>query len=390
MADNLALTEAKQNQNDEFYTQIVDIENEMRHYEPHFEGRTVYCNCDDPYESNFFKYFAGNFNHLGLKRLITTSYAGSAVTGEQLSLDDIEGLKPTESETARERVAYWADIRGVSDLDGDGRIGLGDVEYMLRHDANTVERLQDNGDFRSPECVALLEEADIVVTNPPFSLFREYLAQLIDHGKKFLILGQQNAITYKEVFPLIKDGKVWLGVNNGGDKWFQVPDDYDIKTESRKKIVDGVQYFSMGSVNWFTNLDHSRRHEELTLGRRYTPEKYPHYDNYEAIEVGKVADIPGDWEGVMGVPITFLDKYNPEQFEIVGITKTWFGASTKTYPKQVQVSASGKRSDVTKLNDGAAVQIEGPIEKTYYVVGEKHYEQKYARILIRRKDTGAM
>lgn len=216
---------------------------------------------------------------------------------------------------------YFVDIKSVADLDGDGAVGLSDVEKLLRSDANVATRLEGDGDFRSDECIEFLKQADIVVTNPPFSLFREYLAQLIENDKRFLILGQQNAITYKEVFPLIAGDKMWLGVNNGGDKWFQVPDDYDIKTESRKKIVGGVQYFSMGSVNWFTNLDHSKRHEKLILYRRYTPREYPSYDNYDAINVSKVKDIPEDWDGAMGVPITFLDKYNPDQFEIVRFRK---------------------------------------------------------------------
>ncbi|WP_419943919.1 adenine-specific methyltransferase EcoRI family protein [Candidatus Poriferisodalis sp.] len=245
MADNAALHKARRQQNDEFYTQLVDVENELRHYRPHFKDKTVYCNCDDPYESSFFKYFASNFNALGLKRLITTSYAGSAVSGQQLSLDDIAGMT---SLAMTERTAYKADIREVPDLDGDGAIGLSDVELLLRCDPNTADSLEGNGDFRSPESTALLRQADIVVTNPPFSLFREYLAQLMEHGKQFLILGQQNAITYKEVFQLIADGRLWPGYDNGGKKWFRVPMDYDIKTEARKKIVDGIKYFSMGNV----------------------------------------------------------------------------------------------------------------------------------------------
>ena len=311
-ADNRTLHRAKRLGRDEFYTQLVDIEAELRHYRHHFAGKVVYLNCDDPRESNFFLYFALNFRSLGLRRLIATSYAGSPVAGSQLSFDDLGVDNGGRS--------HKLVIDSLDDFTGDGRVDLGDVDWVLRNVAEAAVNLEGGGDFRSPECVDLLREADIVVTNPPFSLFREYVAQLVDHGKKFLILGQQNAITYKETFSLIKNGQMWLGVDNGGTKWFQVPDGYDIETESRKKMVDGVQYFSMGSVNWFTNLDHSRRHEELPLFRRYakTPEDYPRYDNYDAIEVSRVKNIPEDYDGVMGVPITFLDKHNPEQFEILG------------------------------------------------------------------------
>lgn len=313
MTDNSALHKAKKQQKDEFYTQLVDIENELRHYKEHFKGKTVYCNCDDPYESNFFKYFAANFNHLGLNRLIATSYAGSPVAGTQLSFDDIG--------VGNGRKAHKIEISEVRDYDGDQAVGLSDVEWLLRNKANTAVDLEGGGDFRSDECISLLGEADIVVTNPPFSLFREFVAQLIEHGKQFLILGQQNAITYKEIYPLIKDGRMWLGHGNGGTKWFRVPMDYDIKTESRKKVVDDIKYLSMGSVCWFTNLTHAKRHEELILYKKYSPEEYPTYDNYDAINVDETKDIPVDWQGVVGVPITFLYKHNPDQFEIVRFRK---------------------------------------------------------------------
>lgn len=382
MSSNRTLHQARDRKRDEFYTQLVDIENEVRHYKPHFEGKVVYLNCDDPWESNFFRYFAANFNSLKLKKLIATSYAGSPIAGTQLSFDDIG--------VANGRKAHKIEITEVSDYDGDEAVGLSDVEWLLKNRANTATNLEEGGDFRSSECVALLEAADIVVTNPPFSLFREYVAQLVEHDKGFIILGSNNAITYKEIFPLLKDGSVWLGVRNGGDKWFHVPDEYENTAAGHSRTEGGVKYHKLRNVNWFTNLDHPKRHEELPLFREYNPDDYPHYDNYDAINVDKVTDIPCDWDGVMGVPITFLDKNNPEQFEIIGITKTWFGAATKTYPRQVQVDADGKRSGATKLNDGPAVQIDGPVDKTYYVVGDKHYEQKYQRILIRRRDAGAM
>jgi len=316
-ADNRNLRQAKKAKKDEFYTQLADIEKELKHYKDQFRGKIVYCNCDDPYESNFFKYFAANFNALGLKKLITTSYSGSPVAGKQLPLFEIEGLKEIKPKDAE---AHRIEINEVPDFNKDGAIDLKDIEQLLKHTANVCAPLKGNGDFRSEECIELLKQADIVCTNPPFSLFREYVAQLVEYDKKFLILGDQNAITYKEIFKLIKENKLWLGYDNGGTKWFQVPDDYDIPTESRKKIVNGVKYFSMGRILWFTNLDTTKRHEELVLYKKYNPKEYPKYDNYDAIEASRYSDIPMDYDGVMGVPISFLDKYNPEQFEILGKT----------------------------------------------------------------------
>ena len=275
---------AKAGKNDEFYTQITDIEKELQYYTHHFKNKTVFCNCDDPEESNFWLYFSLNFERLGLKGLVVTHY---------------EENKPS----------YKLEIK--ADVNNDGKINRFD----------TVKTpLKQNGDFRSPECIEILKEADIVVTNPPFSLFREYVAQLVEYDKKFLIIGNQNAITYKEIFPLIMENKLWPGVDNGGTKWFQVPDDYDIKTESRIKVVDGVKYFSMGSIYWFTNLDIKKRHEDIILYRKYkgSEDSYPDYDNYNAIEVSRAQNIPMDYDGIMGVPITFLTKYNPDQFEIIG------------------------------------------------------------------------
>lgn len=289
---NRNLQAAKAGKNDEFFTQLTDIEKELKHYKDHLRGKTVFCNCDDPRVSNFFTYFAYGFERMGLKKLITTCYKGR----------NMDLFSENTCETAV-MLEYNGDSNGnrIPDVN---EIGVVD--------------LQSDGDFRSPESIALLREADIVVTNPPFSLFREYVAQLIEYDKKFIIIGHQNAITYKEIFKLIKDNKMWLGVDNNGTKWFQVNEDYDITTESRKKIENGKKYFSMGSVVWFTNLDTPKRHEELILVQKYSPEKYPHYDNYDAINVDKVADIPCDYTGSMGVPITFLDKYNPNQFEILG------------------------------------------------------------------------
>ena len=316
---NKNLHSARTAKTDEFYTQLVDIEKELKHYKDQFRGKVVYCNCDDPYESNFFKYFASNFNALGLKKLITTSYSGSPIVGGQLPLFQVAGSKGKQP--------FKIEIKEVPDTDKDGAINLDDVKYLLKHDKNTATPLKGSGDFRSDECKELLEQADIVVTNPPFSLFREYVSQLMDNKKKFLILGDQNAITYKETFGYVKDDKLWVGYDNGGTKWFQVPMDYDISTESRKKIVNGVKYFSMGRILWFTNLETTKRHENIVLYKKYTPEEFPKYDNYDVVNVDKVSDIPMNYNGVMGVPITFVDKYNPKQFEILGVANSarWIG-----------------------------------------------------------------
>ena len=280
MAKNSNLHAAKTAKNDEFYTQLTDIEKECKHYRDFFRGKVVYCNCDDARESNFFKYFTLYFETLGLKKLITTGFK--------------------------------ADGHGVIltyDGDKNGNHIVDDEEIV-------VTEMQGNGDFRSEECIAILKEADVVVTNPPFSLFREYVAQLMEYNKKFLIIGGMNAITYKEIFPLIKENKLWLGYNqsgHGNTMYFEVPSDY--KNE-HNLIVDG-KVVAQVTAKWFTNIDHNKRHEPLDLYKKYSAEEYPKYDNYDAIECGKTADIPMDYDGLIGVPISFLDKYCPEQFEIV-------------------------------------------------------------------------
>jgi len=313
---NSNLHSAKKQKNDEFYTQVSDINNELQNYKKHFAGKVVYCNCDDPYESNFFKFFAMNFEIWGLKKLIATCYVGSPIANKQLSLfdDESEENKTTKS-------PHKIEITEIPDMNNDGAVNLIDVELLLASDRNHLTRLNGDGDFRSKECIELLKEADIVVTNPPFSLFREYVSQLMEYNKQFLIIGDQNAITYKEIFKFIKENKVWLGYDNGGTKWFQVPNDYEIATESRIKIENGIKYFSKGSIMWYTNLDHKKRHQNLILFRKYNEADYPRYDNYDAIEVSKIVDIPVDYDGAMGVPITFIDKYNPAQFEILGIDR---------------------------------------------------------------------
>ena len=308
------LDAAKTAKKDEFYTQLTDIERELQHYWQHFVGKVVLCNCDDPYESNFFKYFALRFNQLGLKKLICTCFDGSPVQGNELLLDFGDfGEEP-------KKIAYKVEITEVKDLNGDGAVDLADVQYLLKNDKNAFSLLKQHGDFRSAECIELLKQADIVVTNPPFSLFREYIGQLMRYEKKFLIIGNQNAITYKEIFPLLKDNKVWLGYKVG-DMAFKVPEYFEPR-KTRYWLDDtGQKWRSMGNICWFTNLDHNKRHEGMDLVRLYSPEDYPKYDNYDAINVDKTQDIPCDYPGAMGVPITFLDKYNPEQFEIIKFRK---------------------------------------------------------------------
>jgi len=303
------------NKADEFYTHLSLIEDELRRYEKHFKGKTVFCNCDDPFESEFFKYFAMSFNSLGLKKLIATCYIGSPIANKQLSLFDYESEEDKTTKKPHKIV-----ITEVADYTGDGRVGLADVEWLLRNRKNTLTRLQVDGDFRSAECVELLKQADIIVTNPPFSLFREYMAQLMEFEKDFLIIGNQNATTYREIFPLVRDNKVWLGYNNG-HFWFKVPDTYEEKKTDFKIDENGQKWRRMGNICWFTNLDMEKRHENITLFREYSPDRYPKYDNYDAIEVNKTADIPCDYYGVMGVPVTFMQYYNPDQFQILGTSR---------------------------------------------------------------------
>lgn len=315
MSKNGNLHKAKKQKNDEFYTQLSDIENELRHYKQHFRGKVVFCNCDDPYESNFFKYFAMNFNRLGLKKLITTGYIASPVLGKELvPFED-------EAETPKNQ-PYVVYINEVTDINGDGRTDLDDVRLLLKMKRNTRRKLHGDedypaGDFRSAESIALLKQADIVVTNPPFSLFRDYVYQLIEYEKHFIIIGHQNAITYKEIFPLIKDNKMWLGFGFKGSVGFFHSMYEDIAKSSQHK--EGM--IRVSGVQWFTNLDIQKRHEVLDLYKEYNPEEYPKYDNYDAINVNKTVEIPCDYDGVMGVPITFLDKYNPEQFEVIGLDR---------------------------------------------------------------------
>ena len=305
------LRNAQKAKQDEFYTQLPDIESELRHYKDHFRNKVVFCNCDDPFESNFFKYFALNFNRLELKKLICISYSGSPV-----SYTELNNLPLFSQNKGSEKMPYMIQISEVSDQNGDGAVDMTDIETLLRNDKNILTILDGDGDFRSEESIAWLKEADIVVTNPPFSLFREYVDQLISYHKKFLIIGNQNAITYGEIFKLLMNNEMWLGYKFG-DMSFRVPDYYEAR-ETRFWVDNlGKKWRSLGNICWFTNLDIDKRHEEIILYKKYSDELYPKYDNFDAININKVVDIPCDYDGLMGVPITFMDKYNPDQFEIV-------------------------------------------------------------------------
>jgi hypothetical protein len=361
-----ALARARQDKKDEFYTQLVDIEQEMKHYREQFRGKVILCNCDDPYESNFFKYFALNFNLLGLKKLIATAYVGSPLAGGLLPLMEIEGLKPEGREP------YAIEIVEVPDHQARGTTDLADVAFLLRNDANTCRRLNPDdvysaGDFRSQECVKFLNEADVVVTNPPFSLFREFVAQLVSHKKNFIILGNVNAVTYKEIFDLIQANELWLGESiHSGDREFRVPDHYPLEAAGTRVDEHGNKFIRVKGVRWFTNLDVPQRHQTIPLYKRYSPEEYPRYVNFDGIEVSKTAEIPRDFDGAMGVPITFLDKYSPDQFEILGSSRTLGQRIASLVPKG------------TFMQGGPRFYIERPN-------GIYNYERMYDRIVIRRR-----
>lgn len=336
---NKNLNAAKEAKKDEFYTQLEDINNELRHYKEHFRGKTVLCNCDDPRVSNFFTYFAYNFEFLGLKRLITTCYKNQ-------NMDLF-------SQNKCEQAIYL-----IYDGDKNGN-NIPDPEEIGIHP------LKGDGDFRSRECIELLKQADIVVTNPPFSLFREYVAQLMKYEKKFLIIGHQNAIHYKEIFPLIKENKIWLGYGFKGGAGHFISNYEDIATAGDHR--EGM--IRVSGVHWFTNLEIRKRHEDLILYKNYTSEEYPHYENYDAIEVSKTADIPLDYNGAMGVPTTFLDKYNPDQFEIIGLAEGDLGKELGLKPFNRELKKLNK-----SLRDG----------QLFYM--KDGYPQKpYSRILIRKK-----
>ena len=356
---NKNLHTAKRAKNDEFYTQLDDIADELRHYKAHFQGKTVYCNCDDPRVSNFVRYFAMNFAFLGLRKLIATCYKNQ----------DADLFSRHDQERAV-KLEYTGHRQGEHDFRPE------DIESTL---------LEGDGDFRSAECTKLLDEADIVVTNPPFSLFREYVVQLVEHDKRFLIIGNKNAITYREVFPLIRDNRMWIGhTPMSKDLLFDLPDNYaqelrkSQKAGSAYRIIDGVVKGRSQGI-WFTNMDHAKRHEELPLWRTYDAATYPHYDNYDAINVNKVVDIPADWNGPMGVPISFLDKHNPDQFEILGTSDNGIvDARIKTTP-----GLRRKFVDDYYASGGTGSYREGNPTAGYYQDGVAN--MAYKRIFIRNR-----
>ena len=342
MSLNKDLNEARRQKKDEFYTQLSVIEDELGNYARHFHDKVVYCNCDDPRVSNFFHFFSYNFEGLGLNKLITACYKNQA--RDLFSRHDSQRAICLEYNGGAEggKIPDPRDI-GIREFEGDG-------------------------DFRSAECIELLKQAHIVVTNPPFSLFREYVAQLVEHDKQFLIIGNQNAIKYKELFPLIKENKIWLGPSiKSGDREFGVPDHYPLTAATSRVDVNGSKFVRVKGVRWFTNLDYPQRHEDLVLYKHYSPEEYPAYDNYDAINVDKTADIPVDLDGAMGVPITFLDKYNPGQFEILGMTDRDNNSGLKT--KKYTLADVPNPGD---LNRGGVIKVGG------------EHKPIYTRLLIRR------
>lgn len=367
---NEDLRKANKAKKDEFYTQLSDIEKELNNYRKEFKDKVVFCNCDDPYESNFFKYFAMNFNFLGLKKLIATCYATSPVAYTQLSLFDIDGLKIQRKSTQK---AYKIEITEVNDNNGDGAIDLSDVEYLIKNKKNTLSLLKGDGDFRSEECVNLLKEADIVVTNPPFSLFREYVAQLVEYNKQFIIMGNTNALSYKEIFKLFKDDNIRTGYTNFNvGMYFFVPDD----TEKYHKIENGKKMVRVATSCWFTNLPVRRHNEKLILYEIYKPEIYPKYENFDAINVDSYTKIPKDYDGYMGVPITFLDKYNPNQFKLLGLGISNSGLEIGVKPYKPEHKKYRKE-----------VQHKGAVDGDLYMLDANgHPVVPYARIILIRDE----
>lgn len=375
---------AKSNKNDEFYTQLADIEKELKNYKEYFKDKTVFCNCDDPYESNFFKYFALNFNSLGLKKLIATSYAGSPIVTEQLSLFDVHGLILDKRDSKH---PYKVEITEVPDQNSDGAIDLSDVELLIKNNHNILTLLKGNGDFRSEECINALMESDIVVTNPPFSLFREYLAQLEEYDKKFIIMGNTNALTYKEVFKLFKEDRIRTGYTNFNvGMYFYVPEYF----EKYHKIENNRKMVRVSTSCWFTNLPVKKHNERLIMYKNFDPENYPMYINYDAINIDSYKEIPSDYYESMGVPVTFLDKYNPEQFtiEALGIVGS---CNFKNERKMEILDKNGNPTGKYTIN------AKGTLYRKFNPNTDKVptfrdcetgelYSSIYARVIIRRND----
>jgi hypothetical protein len=403
-SSNSNLTNAKRVKNDEFYTQYGDIQKEIEAYLDYnpdvFRGKVVYCNCDDPYESNFFRYFVLNFDKLGLKQLITTSYKPSPVANTQLDLFGNDKTR-TKSKGRPKVTANKFVINEVHDLNNDGEFNLKDISKQLKDNKhNEWTPLEGDGDFKSPECVELLKQSDIVVTNPPFSLFREYVKQLFEYNKKFVIIGSMNAITYKEIFPLIKENKMWLGNGfHAGNAYFFTPNTRDYASGVYDTKTGLVKF---RNVSWFTNLDHGRRHQSLPLmtmeeNLKYSKHKeikgkkaYDKYDNYDAIEVPFTDSIPSDYKGVMGVPISFLDKYNPDQFEILGATQRGCHnevPDTKKYDDYWEVRQDGEKTGSSggKTNENANL-VGNDGKKNYFINnGGRIIQSAYQRIFIKHK-----
>ncbi len=360
------LNAAAKAKKDEFYTQLSDIEKEMRYYRTHFKDKVVFCNCDDPFESNFFKYFVLNFNRLGLKKLIATCYTGSPIANQQLSIFDVIGKEDDNSNKP-----YKAIVTKVYDKTGDGGVDMFDVAELFKSGENNLSELEGDGDFRSKECLALLDESDIVVTNPPFSLFREYISVLMEHKKHFIIIGNQNAITYKDFFPYLMKNEIWLGNGFAGNVGFFASPYEDTAASSQHK--EGL--IRVSGVMWFTNLDIKKRHEQMILVKRYNSKEYPHFENFDAINVDKTSNIPCDFDGIMGVPITFMDKYSPDQFEIIGLGIANLGLDVGVQPYKPEHKRYRKE-----------VQKRGAVDGDLYMLDEKgNPVVPYARVLIRNK-----
>ena len=374
------LRNAQKAKQDEFYTQLSDIEKEMRYYRAFFEGKTVFCNCDDPFESNFFKYFAMNYNFLKLKKLICTCYAGSPISHTEL--DDLPLFGQNNNS---KKMPYMIQVSEVTDQNGDGAVDMTDIETLLRNDKNLLTILDGDGDFRSEESIGWLKEADIVVTNPPFSLFREFVSTLEKYNKNYIIMGNTNALTYREIFQLFKNDRIRTGYTNFNvGMYFYVPDYFD----NYHKIVNNKKMVRVSTSCWFTNLPVSKHKENLIMFKKYSPEKYPKYANYDAININKASEMPSDYDGIMGVPITFLDKFNPEQFEIVAL-----GNSRENFTPNKTFINPKKHLKTGEIKDGGAIncvltleQEEPPVGKVYYTSdNSKYLVPPYARILIRKK-----
>lgn len=348
-SQNTNLTLAKANKKDEFYTQLSDIEKELKHYKNHFKDKVVLCNCDDPRVSNFFHFFSYNFEKFGLKKLIATCYKSQ----------DSDLFSQNNSERAI-YLEYTGDKNGNNVPDAE--------EIGIKH-------LQGDGDFRSKECIELLKQADIVVTNPPFSLFREYVAQLVEYDKKFVIIGNLNALTYRDIFKLVKENKLWFGHSiHSGDREFRVPQDYPLNAAGSRVDEEGNKYIRVKGVRWYTNLDFNERHEDLILYKTYNEEEYPKYENFDAINVDVTKDIPVDYAGAMGVPITFIDKYNPDQFEIIGLGISNSGIEIGVEPYKPEHKKYRKE-----------IQKRGAVDGDLYMMKNGIVEVPYARILIKNK-----